>query len=371
MDNYPVENNAWRRMTMVLLSAIITAVCGYLFYLHFQLDKGYVLCGGAVTFILLYFFLQQMWTFSVKTVQAFARKLDNTSMETIIGGTMGLLVGVLLGMLSGIPFYRVPLVGTYLSVVIFLLFSYFGLRVGVHRASDLLRNTFFWRKGRGEDGRKNEKTTLLPQNQPGKKVVDTSAIIDGRIYDVAISKFLEGTLVVPRFVIEELQHIADSEDSVRRTKGRRGLDILRQLQEKKDIDVEIVDDPINEEKEVDMKLLRLCHQLHASIITNDYNLNKVAVLQGIRVLNIHELANALKVVVYPGEVISLAVMKEGKELHQGVGYLEDGTMVVVEDGRNLVGKTANVTVTSVFQTAAGRMIFARRGKDGQALPVGN
>ena len=267
-------------------------------------------------------------------------------------------------MLSGIPFYRVPFVGSYLGVIIFLLFSYFGLKIGVGRAPDLLHNTHFWRRNREEN-----KKGVQSQEMGSPKMVDTSAIIDGRIYDVAASRFLEGTLLIPQFVIEELQHIADSEDSIRRAKGRRGLDILSQMQKKEEISVEILDEPVEEEREVDMKLLRLCHKYHAAIITNDYNLNKVAELQQIKVLNVHELANALKIVVYPGETITINVIKEGKEARQGVGYLEDGTMVVVEDGRGLVGKNVDVTVTSVFQTAAGRMIFSRRAKDGSVMPM--
>lgn len=356
-----MENNAWRRMTMLLLSAIITTGSGVLLYIHFSLDKGYLIAGGAITFVLLYFFLQQIWELSVKTVKAFMKMLEKTSTEIIVGGTLGLLVGVLLGMLSGIPFYNVPFVGNYLGVIIFLLFSYFGLKIGVARAHDLLHNSLFGRKNR-EDGKKGSAVANY-------KIVDTSAIIDGRIYDIAVSRFLEGTLLIPQFVIEELQHIADSEDSVRRAKGRRGLDILKQMQKKEDISVEIIDEPVEEDREVDMKLLRLCHKFDAAIITNDYNLNKVAELQGLKVLNVHELANALKVVVYPGETMMINVLKEGKEARQGVGYLEDGTMVVVEDGRHCVGKNIEVTVTSVFQTAAGRMIFSRRSKDGQSMPM--
>ncbi len=349
---------------MILLSVIITTGCGVLLHMYFRIDKGYLVGGGAFTFILLYFILQQLWELSVKAVSALVRILENTSTETIVGGTLGLLVGVLLGMLSGIPFYNVPFVGTYIAVIIFLFFSYVGLKVGTARAADLLHGNLLWRKGRDRENAK--KSAAVPVH---RKVVDTSAVIDGRIYDVAASGFLEGVLIIPKFVIEELQHIADSEDAVRRVKGRRGLDILSQMQKKENITVEILDDPVEEEREVDMKLLRLCGMYNAPIITNDYNLNKVAELRGIDVLNIHELANALKAVVYPGENLSISVIKEGKEARQGVGYLDDGTMVVVEDGRNLVGRHAEVTVTSVFQTAAGRMIFARRARDSRGAPV--
>ena len=244
----PVKNNAWRRMTMILLSVIITTGCGVLLYMYFRIDKGYLVAGGAFTFILLYFILQQLWELSVKAVTALFRVLENTPTETIVGGTLGLLVGVLLGMLSGIPFYNVPFVGTYIAVIIFLLFSYVGLRVGTARAGDLLHGNSLWRKNRDRDNVK--KNVAVPSVR--KKVVDTSAVIDGRIYDVAASGFLEGTLIIPKFVIEELQHIADSEDAVRRIKGRRGLDILSQMQKNENITVEILDDPVDEEREVDM-----------------------------------------------------------------------------------------------------------------------
>jgi uncharacterized protein YacL len=221
----------------------------------------------------------------------------------------------------------------------------------------------FWKRQTKEE----KKNPLLPEL---RKVVDTSAVIDGRIYDVCLSHFLEGILVIPSFVVEELQHIADSEDAIRRGKGRRGLDLLAKMQKHTDIRMELVDDPVPEEKEVDLKLLRLCKKLHAPIITNDYNLNKVAQLQNIQVLNLNELANAVKFIVYPGECMDVAIIKEGKEFGQGVGYLDDGTMVVVEDAKELVGKSARVVVTSVFQTAAGRMIFTRRDKSGKLMLSG-
>ncbi|HPT68543.1 MAG TPA: TRAM domain-containing protein, partial [Syntrophomonas sp.] len=175
--------------------------------------------------------------------------------------------------------------------------------------------------------------------------------------------FLEGNLLVPLFVVEELQHIADSSDNLRRAKGRRGLELLSKMNQHSDIKIDIIETDIPEEKEVDMKLIRLCKQINASIITNDYNLNKVAELQGITVLNINELTNAVKVVVYPGETMSISVLKAGREPGQGVGYLEDGTMVVVEDAQHELGNNLEVLVTSVFQTAAGRMIFTRKIKE--------
>lgn len=196
-------------------------------------------------------------------------------------------------------------------------------------------------------------------SQSSYKILDTSVIIDGRIADICKTQFVEGTLIVPRFVLRELQHIADSLDVLRRNKGRRGLDKLRELQENPDVDVQILDEDYPEIKEVDAKLVQLAKDLKAKIITNDFNLNKVAELQGVTVLNINDLANALKPIVLPGETMTVKVIKEGKEFNQGVAYLDDGTMVVVENGRKYVGQTVQVEVTTTLQTAAGRMIFTR------------
>lgn len=193
------------------------------------------------------------------------------------------------------------------------------------------------------------------------KILDTSVIIDGRIIDVCKSRFLEGDLLVPRFILRELQGIADSADNLRRARGRRGLDVLKQLQQQPDLTVKVVEFDFPDISEVDAKLVRLAQQLHACILTNDYNLNKVAGLQQVTVLNLNDLANSLKPVVLPGEEMRVQIVKDGKEAGQGVGYLEDGTMVVVDNGRPYTGKTLKVVVTSIIQTSAGRMIFTRYG----------
>jgi Integral membrane protein (PIN domain superfamily) len=296
--------------------------------------------------------LRKGWTW-------FDRWLDNTSVETLLGGTVGLIVGIFVGLLGSYPFSVIRGAGAYMALVFVALCAYLGMLIGSRRAAEI------WR--------------LVPVNAAQKpaieavgrdfKVLDTSAIIDGRIYDVCQSKFLEGTLMVPVFVIEELQHIADSSDNLRRSKGRRGLELLSKMQKDSSIKIQIVEDNIAEEKEVDMKLVRLCKKIGANIITNDYNLNKVAELQGIKVLNINELANAVKVVVYPGETMYINILKEGKEPGQGVGYLEDGTMVVVEDAQDELGNNLEVLVTSVFQTAAGRMIFSRKMREENNLGI--
>jgi uncharacterized protein YacL len=194
-------------------------------------------------------------------------------------------------------------------------------------------------------------------------LLDTSVIIDGRIADICKTGFLDGKFIVPRFVLKELQQIADSSDSLKRERGRRGLDILGKLQKSPNIDIKIHNDDFPEIKEVDLKLVKLAKVLSAKIFTNDYNLNKVSEIQGIRVLNVNELANALRPVVLPGEMLEIRLIKEGKEYNQGVGYLEDGTMVVVDNGRRLIGQNVNLVVGSVLQTAAGRMIFAKLQED--------
>jgi uncharacterized protein YacL len=192
-----------------------------------------------------------------------------------------------------------------------------------------------------------------------KKLLDTSVIIDGRIADLCETDFIEGTLVVPHFILQELQHISDSSDGLKRARGRRGLDILNVLQKMNNIKVELVEDDFPHVKEVDTKLIELAKQMDAKVLTNDFNLNKVAGIQGVKVLNINDLCNALKPVVLPGETIRVFVLKEGKEAGQGVAYLDDGTMVVVDHAKRWIGKNVDVIVTSVLQTSAGRMIFTR------------
>ena len=190
-------------------------------------------------------------------------------------------------------------------------------------------------------------------------VLDTSVIIDGRILDIIKSGFVEGTIVIPVFVLEELQHIADSFDSLKRKRGRRGLDVVKEIQNLNDVNLVIEQEPYEDISEVDSKLLKLTGDLNGKIVTNDYNLNKVALVQKIPVLNINELANAVKPVYLPGEEMQIQIVKAGREFNQGLGYLDDGTMIVVENGKHLIGKTIDVTVTSALQTAAGKMIFAK------------
>ncbi|MDQ2865201.1 MAG: PIN domain nuclease [Candidatus Eremiobacteraeota bacterium] len=275
--------------------------------------------------------------------------MERLSPAEIAGGAVGLIVGLGIALLLKSIFFEFSAIagraGSYVGIVLYLIvaafFAYLGARVG-------------------------SKTKLLPLQggAPRKsggiaKIVDTSVIVDGRIVEIVQSGFLEGPLVVPRFVLRELHTIADSVDSLKRTRGRRGLDALSRLQEISTLDISERDYDDLPAGSVDQKLVRLAKELDGRLITNDYNLNRVAHVEGVAVLNINELANAVKPIVLPGEELHVQVMREGKELNQGVGYLDDGTMIVVEQGRRLIGETTDVIVTSVLQTVAGRLIFAR------------
>jgi uncharacterized protein YacL len=271
---------------------------------------------------------------------------------TVIGGLAGLSVGLLFAKLIYLPLKTIftSMDGTYIGVIFNALFGYSGLLLGLRAGKDFtLSNVVKAFKSRVEEGH--------------AKLIDTSVIIDGRIVDVCEAGFLEGTFVIPQFILQELQHIADSTDSMRRTRGRRGLDILHRIQKLSNITVQIVDEDFPKIKEVDSKLVALARVLGAKIITNDFNLNKVAELQGVTVLNLNELANAVKPVVLPGERMNIFIAKEGKESNQGVGYLDDGTMVVVDNARKKINQQVDVVVTSVLQTTAGRMIFAKLKED--------
>lgn len=240
----------------------------------------------------------------------------------------------------------------YLTSTLVLLFGFVGISLGLTKASSWESLVTVVKKRHLEFG--------------NPKIVDTSVIIDGRIRDIIDAGFLEGTLVIPRFVLVELQHIADSADVLRRTKGRRGLDILKAMQDDSpNVNVEIIDDDPKDIQEVDGKLLSLAREYNAKILTTDYNLNKVAQIEGVQVLNVNDLANALKPAALPDENLEVKIVKEGKEADQGVGYLDDGTMIVVDGGRSYVGRRVSAVVTSVLQTAAGRMIFTKLG---QVLP---
>lgn len=289
-------------------------------------------------------------------------KLTRMPTYDLIGGSLGVIVGLLIASLFSGSFSDVPFIGPVLSVLISIFLGYVGLIIGIKRKDDILGFFNFIPKLKGEKSEKDkikETKGRGKSNSSGYKVLDTSVIIDGRIADIVKTGFLDGILLIPGFVLEELRHIADSSDMLKRNRGRRGLDILNQISKEAVIKVEIYDGDFEDIAEVDSKLVKLAYVLDAPILTNDYNLNKVAELQGIKVLNINELANAVKPVVLPGEEMYVQVMKEGKESGQGVAYLDDGTMIVIDGGRRYIGQHTSVLVTTVLQTAAGRMIFAK------------
>jgi uncharacterized protein YacL len=282
------------------------------------------------------------------------RYLRTIPLRSYLYGLGGLGVGLLLAslsshLLSKIPFHN-SAVPQILSLLFYIVGGYLGICLGLWKGPELSRY---------EDG----ESWLGNKHTRSPKILDTSVIIDGRIADICETGFLEGILIVPQFILKELQQIAGSSDTLKRNRGRRGLDILQRIQRNVDIEVRIVDNDFPKIREVDAKLVALGKALKGKVLTNDYNLNKVAELQGVPVLNVHQLANAVKPVVLPGEIMSVYVMKEGKEYGQGVAYLDDGTMVVIDNARKYLGKNIEVAVTSVLQTTAGRMIFTRLKED--------
>jgi uncharacterized protein YacL len=287
-------------------------------------------------------------------------RLARLSAETLFAGLVGLIVGLLTAALLSFPFSQLPPpFGQILPFIGVMAFAYFGVSLFVMRQGDLM-GLVSTLSGRNSEGSGSSSSWT---NLNRTILLDTSVIIDGRVADIAKTGFLPGTLLIPRFVLNELQYIADSPDGLRRQRGRRGMEVLAELQKLPNILVRISDINAEGVREVDDKLVVLARQLKCPILTNDYNLNRVAELQGVTILNINELANAVKSVVLPGEHMTLNIFQEGKEFGQGVGYMDDGTMVVVENGHDFIGEYKDVVVTKVLQTAAGRMIFARVEED--------
>ncbi|EIA19365.1 PIN/TRAM domain-containing protein [Listeria fleischmannii] len=311
---------------------------------------------GAIIFYLITF-----W--AVKYIEAalnwLEERLTKISSVTIVYGGLGLIIGLVIAFFAGNAFSqtRIPIINSVVPIVLTLVLGYLGFRVGISRRNEL--GTLF-------SGRNQRKKTVegilnkeAPNEETGYKILDTSVIIDGRIADILMTGFLNGVIVIPLFVLAELQHIADSSDTLKRTRGRRGLDILNRIQKEEKIKVEMYEGDFEDIAEVDSKLVKLAKIMNGTVVTNDYNLNKVCEFQNVPVLNINDLANAVKPVVLPGEKMTVLVVKDGKEHNQGVAYLDDGTMIVVEDGRKFMNETIEVEVTSVLQTSAGRMIFAK------------
>jgi len=277
-------------------------------------------------------------------------RIRRLSAKTLIGAAIGSVLGIigasLISLVVGRMIFENPQTETFLQLLVLLVMAYVGLVAGAN-------------KGQYLDLTKLDGVLSDSSVRSAGKVLDTSVVIDGRIADICTTGFLEGNLIVPHFVLRELQQIADSADSAKRNRGRRGLDVLEKIKSVPGVAVQLLEKDYPDVKEVDLKLIELAKELGAKIVTNDFNLNKVSQLRGVDVLNINELANALKPVVLPGETMKVFILKEGKEYNQGVAYLDDGTMVVVDNARRMIGKTIATQVTSVLQTTAGKMIFGR------------
>ena len=348
----------------VLGTTTYSSLAKYFPQIKFGIDNIYLISMVAGLLLAVLFYLISPWIFN--KVRAFIKILDKEISKypqtDILLGVTGLIVGLviaylivggLFGSISGMP-----LIKTILSIIIYIFMGYIGVKITLKSRDDLFNLNKLSRLssniGKEKSSKKDHAGKAIPP-----KVLDTSVIIDGRIADICRTGFIEGKLIIPKFVLNELQHIADSSDDLKRVRGRRGLDILNIIQKELDIEVQITEKDFDDIPEVDSKLLKLAQVMNGKVVTNDYNLNKVAQFQGVEVLNINELANAVKPVAIPGEEMVAQVVKEGKESNQGIAYLDDGTMIVVEGGKKHIGETINVLVTSVLQTSAGRMIFGK------------
>jgi uncharacterized protein YacL len=300
-----------------------------------------VLLGGLVGFVV-------TPSITTRPYRALQQRIKQTPATDLVAAVTGLVLGLLIAVLLSFPLSFLEI----LPIVVAVIFGLLGMTTLISRRRDfaqLFSGRLSLRGPEATSSLLDERSVLL----------DTSVIIDGRIADISRSGFLSGVMLVPRFVLNELQHIADSSDALRRNRGRRGLDILNRMQKDAARPLRVTDMEVEEVREVDDKLVALAKRLKCPILTNDYNLNRVAEIQGVTVLNVNELANAVRLVFLPGETMRIEIIQEGKEVGQGLGYLDDGTMIVVEEGRRFIGNTINVVVTKVLQTAAGRMIFAK------------
>jgi len=287
--------------------------------------------------------------FSISVI-LFELRLRKASLRRLIGAAVGSILGILGAYLISLIFTHTTIpesTRSFFSLAIFLVMTYIGLVLGANKGDMLNLQAF----GGVFGSERNARHSV--------KLLDTSVIIDGRVADIAEAQFLDGTVIIPQFVLRELQLVADSADPLKRQRGRRGLEVLQRIQKMTHLDVQIAEDDFAQIADVDMKLIELAKRYEAKVVTNDFNLNKVATLQGIEVMNVNLLANALKPVVLPGETMRVFILREGKEYNQGVAYLDDGTMVVVDGARKMINKTIDINVTSVHQTTAGKMIFGR------------
>ena len=294
---------------------------------------------------------------TTRPIRALRSILGQISAQKLLAALIGFIAGLIIAALLAFPLSLLPKpFGSILPFIGVLIFGYLGVAVFMMRQNDIFSILSAVTQRSGSSSAQDEKVGFAD----GRSILlDTSVIIDGRIADIARTGFIPGALLIPRFVLAELQYIADSPDSLRRQRGRRGMEVLSQIQKEPSIPVQVSDIDVEGVREVDDKLVILARQMKCPILTNDYNLNRIAELQGVMVLNVNELANAVKSILLPGEILNLMVIQEGKETGQGVGYMDDGTMVVVENGKDYIHKEVNVIVTKVLQTAAGRMIFAK------------
>ena len=331
-----------RELDLGIFVIPVTAILAYLL--------GFIACG-----ILGYFFAPFILKYIYRCSEIFLTALSKIPTSEIMIGALGLIIALILANLLGNAVSHIPFIGPYLPLILSVVFGIVGVKLAIGKKKDLINFSAPLFSEKRKAAPKTAKTLTCTN-----KILDTSVIIDGRIADICKTHFIEGTLVVPNFVLEELQHIADSSDTMKRNRGRRGLDVLQEMQNATNYcTVEIISHDYDDLTEVDAKLVRLGQEMGASVLTNDYNLNKVAELQGVRVLNINELANSVKTAVLPGEEMAVNVIKEGKEANQGIAYLNDGTMIVIEGARQHVGEMLEIIVTSVLQTAAGKMVFAK------------
>ncbi len=313
--------------------------------------------------VLLYVAALFLTDYLVHFIQWMEERLLKAPIGDLLFGTLGLVIGLIVAYLFGsaVNNIEIPVIQSVIPVLLSIVLGYLGFQVGFKKRDELL---LVFTPSKQVSSKKRSDDELIEDGKPSLssgvyKLLDTSVIIDGRIADISETGFMEGVLVVPQFVLTELQHIADSSDTLKRTRGRRGLDVLNKLRSERATAVMIVEDDFDDISEVDLKLVRLAKKMDGIVVTNDFNLNKVCELHQVRVLNINDLANAVKPVVIPGEIMHVVVIKDGKEHNQGVAYLDDGTMIVVEGGKAYIGQAINVEVTSVLQTSAGRMIFAK------------
>jgi len=333
----------WDILTFRMLFTIVCTGAGYHFR-PFGLTSQYGAIGG--------------FLFALSVI-LFELRLRKASLRRLIGAAIGSIMGILGAYLISLIFTHTTIpesTRSFFSLAIFLVMTYIGLVLGANKGDMLNLQAFGGVFG-------SEKS-----NRHSVKLLDTSVIIDGRVADIAEALFLDGTIIIPHFVLRELQLVADSADPLKRQRGRRGLEVLARIQKMPQLDVQIADDDFAHIADVDMKLIELAKRYDAKVVTNDFNLNKVATLQGIEIMNVNLLANALKPVVLPGEIMRVFILREGKEYNQGVAYLDDGTMVVVDGARKMINKTIDISVTSVHQTTAGKMIFGRYDERGEQQP---